>query len=251
MIPDSLALLLLAIGGLLLVILIVGLVLSIIIFNNKSKTAEVFSWLCSGLWFIFYLYIITRSDLFGDWDNAFQYLIIPVFVTFFLLLQYRSITATGRNLDILFIAKTVCLIGAVGDATSSFSSFLYRMIDVQNSMLAFAVSIPTILILWGVLTFSALQSLRKTQPVLKGKSIFLSAIIFTASVYFLNFIVSEGMLVLRFLRTESVLTQFYSSQRLMMLLAYFVLGSTLPALIAALVYQKEAQVPSKEIQEKI
>jgi hypothetical protein len=235
--------LLLMIGGAILLVLLAGVILSIIVFSTKSLVVEIIAWVCGVLWFILDM-CIAYSGSFGS-ENIPNYFLYPIYLIFFLLLQYRSDTAEGNKLKGLYIAKTVFIILTMSTLAAQMMNLLLTNGIVNYEHTAGRLFMP---VLSGVISVTVLSwvtflYLQRINASIAKNDIFKSAIIFTAASCFIADILSHIIFMIQYSKIFSNASgyTYFTTQMLTTQLIYFLVESTLAAGIAAYIYKSKQE----------
>jgi len=89
-------------------ILVLGLLLSIIVFCTKKETAEIVAWICGGISLIVYLASLTMGA--ARQTQWYDLYLITILLIFVLLLQYRSKLVQQKNIKKISVIKTALII---------------------------------------------------------------------------------------------------------------------------------------------
>lgn len=242
MYSDALFLLLL-LGGVAMLILIVGVVLSILVFSTKSLAMEIIAWICGGLWLVFFQ-VASMSDALGS-DTAIHFLRYPAFIIFFLLLQYRANLAYGNNLKILYIAKSAILLLLVFSINSQLINFLVERGWLDYSHQATRYIIPGVsaiisITVMAVITYAYLQRINASVA---ENEVFKNAIIFTTCSYFFADVASHILFYIQYASRFRYIQgySFFSTTMLTTQLIFFIVESLLAAAIAAYIYKSKQE----------
>lgn len=247
MYSDSIFILLI-LGGAALLILLIGLVLSILVFRTKSRAMEIIAWVCGGCWLVLDQLIIYSGDL--GINGTSNYFIYPVFLIFFLLLQYRSNTAEGNNLKTLYIAKSVMILLVLSTLHSQvINMFLERRyIDYADSRFTRIIPIAGSIVSIAVITFVTFRYLVRTHASVQKNEVFKNAIVFTGITYLIADVISHLLFLLQYARHVPV-GSFFNVTMLSMQLIYFLVESLLAAGIAALIYKSKQEAGPAQIKD--
>lgn len=242
---------LLFVGGAALLILLVALILSIIVFSTKSVAVEVIAWILGGLWLVLDQAIVYSGMFYNEGiDNYFLY---PVLLIFFLLLQYRSNSAQGNSLKILYIAKTVLIILFMGTVNSQLFNLLAQngLVNYGEASATLVLPAVGIIISVSLMTYIIYLYLQRINAAANKNDIFKSAIIFAAASYFFGAVLGHILFFIQYYKHlgDAGFT-FFRPQQLATQMAYLIVETLLAATIGAYVYKsKQEAAASAQIKE--
>lgn len=219
-------------------VLLLGLILSIVVFYTKSIYAEVFSWICSGAWLLFYLFLKRLHE--QELNDILDFILFPILLTFFLLLHYRTNLLTGSKLRIIYILKSIFLLLIISRFQTTLMSRLltYQILDyrVFSQMVAFQA--VNAVIVWSIMTFVCINYLQKTNQQTDKKKITGQAILFTFYTSLFTSITGTLIFILTDLGTGShiALDYIFTRTNLLTQLAYLAAGTAIPGFLAAYFY---------------
>jgi len=239
---------LLILGGAALLILLIGLILSILVFRTKSRAMEIIAWACGGFWLVLDQ-LIVYSDSLGI-NRTSNYFIYPVLLIFFLLLQYRSNTAEGNKLKTLYVAKSVMIVLMLATLHSQVVNMLFerRYIDYADSSFTRIIPIAGSIVSVAVITFVTFRYLVRTHASVQKNEVFKNAIVFTGVTYLIADVISHLLFLLQYARHIPV-GSYFNVTMLSMQLMYFLVESLLAAGIAASVYKSKQEAGPAQIKE--
>ena len=250
MYADSLYFLLLILGGVALITLLTGLILSILVFNTKSRAMEIIAWICGGLWFLLYLAMaIAYSNTF-DAGRTSDYFLYPALVIFFLLLQYRSNTAAGNNLKILYVAKSVMIVLMLFTLHSQFFNLFIETgyFGYDNTIFMRVIPIVGAIISVAVMTYVTFKYLVRINALAEKNEVFKNAILFTGTTYLIADVLSHILFFIRYARSIPVMS-FFNVTVLSMQFIYFIVESLVAAGIAAAIYKSKQEANPVQVKE--
>ncbi|WP_419699682.1 hypothetical protein [Mucilaginibacter sp. NFX135] len=242
-----------AIGGIILLILLLGLIFSIVLLarQRRSRGLEITAWIFNSLWFIFDM-AMAGAGVFkkADYPNFF---IFPILLTFFLLCQYRANLYSGTKLKVWYVAKTAIILIIFFQLNSEAINFIYgRFYEAmkQNHLLLIA---PVISLIFTLLisSIAAFRYLKRTgQPlvnndVLKNAAIFLLCTFLCAELAqrLISFIDILGMGNIR----DTYLKIYFNVMNILRTLGYSLLCTILGTLIAGYSYLNYAKKNKVEL----
>ncbi|KIO77377.1 hypothetical protein TH53_09730 [Pedobacter lusitanus] len=233
---EALIILLLAIGAA--GILLLGLLLSIVVFFKKKTAIEIIAWICSGLSLALYLTFL-HFGLSSEfrWSDLFLLIVI---LTFFLLLQYRSAFAQGAKLKIVLIFRTVLILMTFATVCKAIINLLItaNLIDPSKGGMVQTFYTLQSVIFWCIMTASGIWYLYKINPPLVKSEIFKTAVFFSWPVFFL--VVTLGMLLFYMEYTNMnrgiTISMLFNRKFLISQLGFLIFGCAISAIIATSIY---------------
>lgn len=233
----------LIIGFAILLVLLAGLIFSIIVFYTKSKVHEVIAWICGGLWLLLDQCIAYSGKF--ETEGIPNYFFYPILLLFFLLLQYRSNSAEGNNLKILYIAKTVLVVVFLGDLNSQIFTMLLQNDIVSYDQPAVRIIIPAVgvVISISVMAYITFLYLERIKASIQKNEIFRSAIIFVAASYFFGNVLGNLFFFIQYYKRLSDVSGFifFRPQQIAIQLAYMLVETLVAATIAAYIYKSKQE----------
>lgn len=237
---------LLLLGGAATLILLVGLILAIIIFFHKNAVLEIIAWICAFIW-LFLDLGMAYSGLFEEELGGSNYFLYPLLILFFLLVQYRSNTAQGQSLKVLYMIKTVLILLFAGNAHSQILNLLITndIIPYSQTVFPYVMMIVGSLITISLLSYFTYRYLNRIGADIKKNEVFQNAILFTFSVGLAFSITSHLLFYLAyFRRLPEVSRAFFTPLQLVKQLVYLLVESSIAAGIAAYIYKsKQERLP--------
>ncbi|MGY0034970.1 hypothetical protein [Pedobacter sp. NJ-S-72] len=233
---DYIVLMALAIGGA--GTLVLGLLLSIIVFFTKKKAAEIVAWICGGFSLVVYLASLTMGAARQtEWYDLYLIAILLIFV---LLLQYRSKFVQQKNIKKISVIKTAlivltfdtickCAINVIIASNTGFSD-MGSVISVIYTMLS--------ILSWVIITICCIWYLNSINTPLLRNEIFKLAVLFNWPVYLLIIVLNFLLFVFESagfssgLHLSMLLNRHYLLNQLGMLL----FGGAISAIIATSIY---------------
>lgn len=218
-------------------VLLLGLLLSIVVFYSKKTVPEIIAWICGGLSLVLYLafahFGVSRE--FG-WFDAY---LLVILLIFFLLLQYRSKIAQGNKLKLVLIFRTVIILMAFSTLCKRAINYLIssQVIDYQSGVLKTFYTGQSV-VFWCIVTSSCIWYLYQIKPPLVKNEIFKTAVLFNWPVFFLT--VTLGMLFFYIeyvnLNGGATISMLFNQKFLFNQIGFLVVGCTISAIIATIIY---------------
>lgn len=239
----------LLVGGGALLILLIALILSIIVFSTKSVAVEVIAWVLGGLWLLLDQAMV-YSGMFNN-EGITDYFFYPVLLIFFLLLQYRSNSAQGNNLKILYIAKTVLVLLFMRIVNSQIFNLLAENGLVNFGEASARLFLPAVgtVISVSLMTYITFLYLQRINAAANKNDIFKSAIIFAAAAHFFSNVLGHIFFFIQYYKHLADVPgfAFFSPQQLATQMAYLIVETLLAAAIAAYIYKskQDATTPAQ------
>ncbi|MBO9730710.1 MAG: hypothetical protein J7623_18860 [Chitinophaga sp.] len=238
---------LLLLGGAATLILLVGLILAIILFFNKNAILETIAWICAIIWLFLDLGMAYSGMFAEEGLGGTNYFMYPLLLLFFLLIQYRSNTATGQTLKVLYMIKTVLALHFAGNACSQILNALTanNIIPYSESLFPWVMMIITSLIAVSLLSYMTYLYLQRIQASIKKNEVFQNAIIFTFCVGLAHTLLWQLLFFLEYHgRFSEISSSLYAPTQLVRQVVYLVVESTIAAGIAAYIYKsKQERLP--------
>lgn len=218
-------------------VLLLGLLLSIVVFYSRKTVPETIAWICGGLSIVLYLAFIH----FGvsrefSWFDAY---LLTILLTFFLLLHYRSKIAQGNKLKLALIFRTVVILMAF--STICKGAINYRinsqLVSYQAGSIKTLYTIQSV-IFWCIVTICCIWALYRIKPPLVKSEIFKTAVLFNWPVFFL--VVTMGMLLFYIeyvnMNNGATISMLFNQKFLFNQMGFLIVGCTISAIIATSIY---------------
>lgn len=219
-------------------ILVLGLLLSIIVFFTKKKTAEIVAWICGGISLIVYLASLTMGA--ARQTQWYDLYLITILLIFVLLLQYRSKLVQQKNIKKISVIKTALIILTFDTICKCIMNPILTS-NIAGSTMENAIPvIYTILTIlsWVIITVCCIWYLNSIKATLLRNEIFKLAVLFNWPVYILITILN---FLLFFFESASFsssasLPIFLNRHYLLNQLGMLLFGGAISAIIATSIY---------------
>lgn len=218
-------------------VLLLGLLLSIVVFYSRKTVPEIIAWICGGLSLVLYLafthFGVSRE--FG-WFDAY---LLAILLIFFLLLQYRSKIAQGNKLKLVLIFRTVIILMTFSTICKRAINYIISSgaIDYQSGVIKTFYTGQSV-VFWCIVTFSCIWYLYQLKPPLVKNEIFKIAVLFNWPVFFLT--VTLGMLFFYIeyvnMNNGATISMLFNQKFLFNQIGFLVVGCTISAIIATTIY---------------
>lgn len=232
---DYFIIMLLGAGAL--AVLLLGLLLSIVVFYSRKTVPEIIAWICGGLSLALYAafayFGVSRQS---EWFDAY---LIAIFLIFFLLLKYRSKLAQGNKLKLVLIFRIVIILMTFSTLCKRVINYIVSsgVIDYQSGGLKIFYTCQTV-IFWCMVTSSCIWYLYQVKPPLVKSEIFKTAVLFNWPVFFLT--VTLGMLLFYIeyinINNSTTISMLFNQKFLFGQMGFLIVGCTISAIIATSIY---------------
>jgi hypothetical protein len=218
-------------------IMAVGLALSIAVFYTKKVYFEVIAWICSAVWLFVFFYL--KGSTLYESVYILNFAIYPTLLTMVLLVHYRTRFLDGRKFKIIHLLKFAFCFLIQSLFFSRVITLLYnaRILNPVNQSVAITVQITLFIIAQAVMVFLCMRYLYKTSLKTNGKGIFLDAILFTFSTFFLSMVFSIVINLLSVPASQyPIIIEALSGTYLLIEFIYLAVGGIISATIAAYLF---------------
>lgn len=222
-------------------IFILGFILAIVNLRSKKLSIEVIAWACTLIVAILNTILFFNSSSLGIFPMGIsdsQVFAIPIYVTFFLLLQYRSNEAKDIQIFRIYYAlKSFCLIQILGTFISFGISWAYSNESLGldrpeiRQMISYVFSGINLVFYSVFLLIIIYRYFKITTPPLDIKSMFMEGFVLAVVIGVLAEIWNLTSLFLRFHSLE-----WFSITYLFTIIFLLILESALGAWLGAYIY---------------